>query len=83
MLGRRGEPLGIEGRVSGHQGIEARTCLLATHADTLFTIFEPDVRAAGLRDTGRLVTRLITGELAREGLPAGTFGRPHCGRAGA
>jgi uncharacterized protein DUF6933 len=51
-----------------------RKCLLLTHADTLFTIFEPDVRAAGLRDTGRLVTGLITRELAREGLPAGTFG---------
>jgi hypothetical protein len=56
--------------------IDGRKCLLLTHAGTLFTIFEPGVRAAGLRDTGRLVTRLITRELEREGLPAGTFGDP-------
>jgi hypothetical protein len=37
-------------------------------------MFEADVRAAGLRDTHRLVTRLIGRELAREGLPATTFG---------
>ena len=54
--------------------IDGRKCLLLTHAGTLFTIFEPDVRAAGLRDTGRLVTGLIGRELAREGLGAGTFG---------
>lgn len=54
--------------------LDRRKCLLLTHAGTLFTIFEPDVRAAGLRDTGRLVTGLITRELEREGLPAGTFG---------
>jgi hypothetical protein len=54
--------------------IDGRKCLLLTHADTLFTIFEPDVRASGLRDTGRLVTGLIARELEREGLPAHTFG---------
>jgi hypothetical protein len=56
--------------------IGGRKCLLLTHAGTLFTIFEPDVRAAGLRDTGRLITGLITRELEREGLPAGAFGDP-------
>ena len=52
-----------------------RKCLLLSHAATLFTIFELDVRAAGLRDTGRLVTGLIRRELAREQLPEDTFGR--------
>jgi hypothetical protein len=51
-----------------------RKCLLLTHAATLFTLFEPEVRAAGLRDTGRLVTGLIRRELAREHLPEDTFG---------
>jgi hypothetical protein len=54
--------------------LDGRKCLLLTHAATLFTVFEPDVRAAGLRDTGRLVTGLIERELAREQLPADTFG---------
>ncbi|HEY5987020.1 MAG TPA: hypothetical protein VIV12_11690 [Streptosporangiaceae bacterium] len=51
-----------------------RKCLLLTHASTLFSMFEADVRAADLRDTHQLVTRLIGRELAREGLPATTFG---------
>jgi len=37
---------------------------------------EADVRAADLRDPGRLVTGLISRELLREQLPADTFGRP-------
>ena len=53
---------------------DGRKCLLLTHAATLFTVFEPDVRAAGLRDTTRTVTGLIARERAREGLPADTFG---------
>jgi hypothetical protein len=51
-----------------------RKCLLLTHAATLFTVFEADVRAVDLRDPGRLVTRLIRRELLREQLPADTFG---------
>lgn len=54
--------------------LDGRKCLLLTHAATLFTVFEPDVRAAGLRDTRTTVTGLIARELAREGLPANTFG---------
>ncbi len=53
---------------------DRRRCLLLTHAGTLFSIFEADVRAAYLRDTHRLVTGWIARELAREGLPPGTFG---------
>ncbi len=54
--------------------LDGRKCLLLTHSATLFTVFEPDVRAAGLRDTKATVTGLIARELAREGLPANTFG---------
>jgi hypothetical protein len=53
-----------------------RKCLLLSHAATLFTVLEADVRAAGLRDPGRLVTGLISRELLREQLPADTFGSP-------
>lgn len=35
------------------------------------------MRAADLRDPGRLVTGLISRELLREQLPANTFGHPH------
>lgn len=52
---------------------DRRKCLLVTHAATLFSIFEADVRAADLRATSRLVTRLIGRELRSEGLPAATF----------
>ena len=52
---------------------DRRKCLLLTHSATLFTIFEPEVTAAGLRVTDRLVTRLIERELASEGLPAATL----------
>ncbi len=53
---------------------DRRKCLLLTHAGTLFSIFEADVRASALRDTRRIVADLIGRELAREKLPAGTFG---------
>jgi hypothetical protein len=57
-----------------------RKCLPLTHAATPFTVFEPDVRAAGLRDAGRLVTGLIRRELTREHLPQDTSGRLDPGR---
>ena len=53
---------------------DRRKCLLLTHAATLFSIFETDVRAADLRATHRLVTELVERELRREGLPPATFG---------
>lgn len=55
---------------------DRRKCLLLTHSATLFTIFEPDVTAASLRATDRLVTGLIERELAREALPKATFISP-------
>lgn len=39
--------------------LERRKCLLLTHADILFTIIEPDVRASDLRSTHDLVAGLI------------------------
>ncbi len=54
--------------------LDRRQCLLLTHADTLFTIFEPDVRAPDLRSTRDLVAWLIERELLAEGLPVRTFG---------
>ena len=54
--------------------LDRRKCLLLTHADTLFTIFEPDVRAPDLRSTHDLVAWLIERELLAEGLPVRTFG---------
>ena len=53
---------------------DRRKCLLLTHSATLFTIFEPDVTASGLRATRQLVTGLISRELCREDLPTATFG---------
>ena len=53
---------------------DRRKCLLLTHTDTLFTIFEPDVRASDLRMTRALVEKLIRRELVSEALPQDTFG---------
>ena len=54
--------------------LDGRKCRLLTHAATLFTVFEADLRAAELRDSGNLATGLIRREPLREGLPANTFG---------
>ncbi len=54
--------------------LDRRKCLLLTHADTLFTIFEPDVRAPDLGSTHDLVAGLIERELFVEGLPVRGFG---------
>jgi hypothetical protein len=68
------EPASDEDWYANLMRVDGRTCLLLTHADTLFSIFEPSVLAAGLRHIGRLVTELIKRELAREGLGQGTSG---------
>jgi hypothetical protein len=52
---------------------DRRKCLLLTHAGTLFSIFEANVSAPGLRATGPFVSRLIERELACEGLPSALF----------
>ena len=53
---------------------DRRKCLLATHSGTLFTIFEANVTASGLRATRQLITGLISRELRREDLSLATFG---------
>ena len=53
---------------------DRRKCLLLTHSGTLFSVFEADVHVSELRDIRRVVARLIGRELAREDLPACTFG---------
>ena len=52
---------------------DRRKCLLLTHSATLFSIFEANVSALGLRAAGPLVTRLIERELASEGFPSAVF----------
>jgi len=52
---------------------DRRKCLMLTHSATLFSIFEANVSAQGLRTAGLLATRLIERELAREGLPSAVF----------
>ena len=49
-------------------------CLLLTHSGTLFTIFEANVTASGLRATRQMITGLVSRELRREDLPPATFG---------
>src|SRR4051812_36118384 len=44
------------------------------HAETLFPVFEADVRTAQWRPPGRPVVAAITSALSREQLPADTFG---------
>lgn len=48
---------------------DRRKCLLATHSGTLFTIFEANVTASGLRATRQLITGLISRELPRGPVP--------------
>jgi hypothetical protein len=54
--------------------LDRRKCLLLTHAATLFTVFEPDVRVGQLRSTRDLVSALVERELCEEQLPPETFG---------
>ncbi|HEY2833506.1 MAG TPA: hypothetical protein VGJ14_13850 [Sporichthyaceae bacterium] len=54
--------------------LDRRKCLLVTHAATLFSVFLPDVRAAGLRPIGAAVVPAVRTALAAEALPADTFG---------
>lgn len=54
--------------------LDRRKCLLLTHAATLFSVFEPDVRVAQIRFTHEFVSALLERELQEESLPAHTFG---------
>jgi hypothetical protein len=53
---------------------QAARCVLITHADTLFSIFTPDVRTGDLRLIGRFVVPMIDDALDSGGLPSDIFG---------
>jgi hypothetical protein len=55
-------------------GIDRRKCLLVTHAGTLFSVFMPNVTAAGLRPIGPPVVSAIQAALHAEHLPVDTLG---------
>ena len=61
--------------------VRRRKCLLVTHAETLFCVFAPAVRAASLRPLGAFVVPLIARQLAAEGFPAGALGPLDCEQA--
>ena len=54
--------------------LDRRKCLLLTHAATLLSVFEPDVRVGQLRSTRELVSALVERDLREEQLPPDTFG---------
>ena len=54
--------------------IDRRKCLLVTHAGTLFSVFMPNVTAAGLRPIGPPVVSAIQAALQAEQLPIDTLG---------
>lgn len=54
--------------------VDRRKCLLVTHAGTLFSVFMPNVTAAGLRPIGPPVVATIESALRAEGLPVAAFG---------
>ena len=53
--------------------VQRRRCLLITHADTLFSVFAPNVRAV-TSSLGGFVAPLIVAQLITEGFPATTLG---------
>src|SRR6516165_7275138 len=54
--------------------IDRRKCLLVTHSGTLFSVFMPNVTAAGLRPIGPPVVSAIQAALQAEHLPIDTLG---------
>lgn len=54
--------------------VDRRKCLLITHAGTLFSVFVPNVTAAGLRPIGPCVVAAIQTALRIEGLPIEILG---------
>jgi hypothetical protein len=55
--------------------IDRRKCLLVTHAGTFFSVFMPNVTAAGLRPIGPPVVSAIQAALQAEHLPIDTLGQ--------
>lgn len=54
--------------------VDRRKCLLITHAGTLFSVFVPNVTAAGLRPIGPGVVAAIQTALRTQGLPIEILG---------
>lgn len=54
--------------------IDRRKCLLMTHAGTLFSVFMPNITAAGLRPIGPPVVSAIQAALQAEGLSVNALG---------
>lgn len=54
--------------------VERRKCLLIMHADTLFAVFDPDVRVAHFDDLGLYVATLVVDALTSEGLSGSALG---------
>jgi hypothetical protein len=54
--------------------VDGRKCLLFAHAGTLFSVFVPDIRKAGLVPIGPSVVALIHGELEAESLSLDRLG---------
>jgi hypothetical protein len=54
--------------------IDRRKCLLVTHAGTLYSVFMPNVTAAGLRPIGPPVVSAIQAALHAEHLPMDALG---------
>ncbi len=52
-----------------------RKCLLLTHAETLFSIFVPEILKADITPPGPFIVAAIEHALAMEDLPRDTFGR--------
>lgn len=57
--------------------LDRRKCLLLTHADTLFSIFQAGIRKDDLRPIGSYIVKIVETELRAENLPLDTFGRLH------
>lgn len=54
--------------------IERRKCLLIVHADTLFAVFEPDVRVAQFDNLGIYAATLVVDALTSEGMSGAALG---------
>lgn len=57
--------------------LDRQKCLLLTHADSLFSIFQAGIRKDDLRPIGQYIVKAAQAELRAENLPLDTFGRLH------
>lgn len=57
--------------------LDRRTCLLLTHAGTLFSIFRAGIRKHALHPIGPYIVNAVETELRAENLPLDTFGPLH------